>query len=350
MARVHRLAAVRARAKREGWLPWIRCEADERFALEGGWFDPVRANHVVDFGRNFLVHTEGSTWVGQPFELMTWQRERLFMPLFGWVHHSEEWRGVVRRFRQAYVQVPKKNGKSPTGAYVGLYMLCGDGEFGANVFSVATSRDQASIVHGHAVRMVQSSDVLSKALKINLTTKKISYPDTFSSYAVLGAAPRRNEGWNGHACVADELHMWRGRELFDALRWMFASRPSPLFFQITTSGDSTVSVCYDQYEYAKSVEAGRVYDPSFLPLIYEAQPGDDPGASETWKRANPSFGETVKESEMRTAYEQAKVSKPALERFCQLRLNMWRTGARGWLDATKWDAGSDRRRKAGWAQ
>ena len=345
MARIHRLAAVRAKAKRGGWLRWIRTEADERFALDGGWFEQRRADHVAEFGRKYLVHTEGQAFAGKPFEFMRWQREQLFGPLYGWVHNSEEWRGVVRRYRQAYVQVPKKNGKSPTGAFVGLYSLCADNEFGANVFSVATSRDQASIVHGHAVRMVQSSDLLSAELKINMTTKAIKHEATFSTYAVLGSAPRRNEGWNGHACVADELHMWRGRELFDALRWMFASRPSPLFFQITTAGDDTASVCYDQYEYAKSVLSGATYDPHFLPVIYEAAPGDDPGDPATWRKANPSFGETVKESEMRSAYEQAKHSKPALERFCQLRLNQWRTGVQGWLDASQWDAGGERRKE-----
>lgn len=347
MARSHRLLAARARAKRQGWLGWIRSEADERAVLDGCWFDQSRADHVIEFGRRYLRHTEGSSWAGKPFELMDWQRENLFCPLFGWVHESQEWRQIVRRYRTAYVQLPKKNGKSPTAAYVGLYMLCGDGEFGAKVFSVATSRDQASIVHSHATRMVDCSPELSDELKVNRTTKAIAHEATYSEYRILSAAPRRNEGWNGHCCVADELHMWSGRALFDALRWMFASRPSPLFFMITTAGDDTSSVCYEQYEYSQQLLTGRLYDMTYLPVIYEAKSTDDVGAEKVWQAANPSFGETIKPSEMRQAYEQAKLSRAALDRFRQLRLNIWRTGQIGWIDPALWDAGVDRRRAAG---
>lgn len=345
--RNHRLIALRSKAKREGWLHWVRSEADERAMLElGAYVDQRRIDHVVEFGHRYLRHTEGSTWAGLPFDLLSWQYEQLFGPLYGWVYDSEEWGRTIRRYRTAYVQLPKKNGKSPTAAYVGLYALCGDGEAGAKVFSVATSRDQASIVHSHATRMVDSSPELSDELKINRTTKAITHEATYSEYRVLSAAPRRNEGWNGHCCVADELHMWSGRALFDALRWMFASRPSPLFFMITTAGDDTNGVAYEQYEYGKSILNGRVIDHTYLPLIYEADPGDDVGAESTWQKANPSWGDTVKASEFRQAYNQALTSRAALDRFRQLRLNIWRTGQTGWLDVLEWDAGPDRRRKA----
>ncbi len=348
-ARSHKLLAARSKAKRQGWLHWVRSEADERAMLDGCWVDQRRIDHVVEFGKQYLRHTEGSAWAGQPFHLMEWQYEQLFGPLFGWVQDSQEWKRIVRRYRTAYVQLPKKNGKSPTAAYVGLYMLAADQEFGAKVFSVATSRDQASIVHSHATRMVDCSPELSDELKINRTTKAIVHEATYSEYRVLSAAPRRNEGWNGHCCVADELHMWSGRALFDALRWMFASRPSPLFFMITTAGDDTSSVAYEQYEYGKQVESGRVVDHTFLPVIYEAQPGDDISLEETWLKANPSMPETVKPSEFRQAYNQALSSRAALDRFRQLRLNVWRTGQIGWLDPLEWDAGPDRRRSFGQA-
>lgn len=338
-----KLIAARAKAKREGWLDWVRCEADERAILEGYYFDRRLGDHVVEFGRKYLRHTEGSTWAGKPFELMEWQRERLFMPLFSWVWADPEWGRICRRFKSAYVQIPKKNGKSPTGAYVGLYMLAGDDEQGAKVFSAATSKDQASIVHSHAIAMVNASPELRRSLKVNKTTKRIIDDANNAYYAVLASSPNTNEGWNGHCCVADELHKWQGHELFNALRDMSASRAQPLFFMITTAGDDSESVCYEQYEYSKALLANLRYDPSYFPLIYEAEDDDDPGAEATWRKSNPSLGETVKVNDFRLTYERVKHSFRTLAKFEQRRLNKWKTGTSAWLNVAEWDGGRGQR-------
>jgi len=341
-----KVTAAKRKARREGWAQWITSEADERAVLAGYRFDVARAEHVQQWGLKYLRHCEGD-WYGKPFELMDWQRERLFYPLFGWCHDSEEWGRTVRRFRRCYVQVPKKMGKSPTGAYVGLYMLAGDGEKGAKVYSASTDKNQASIVHNHACAMAEASPALMKRLKINRTTRTISYAAVNSSYAVLSACPRRNEGWNAHCVVADELHKWYGRELWDALKWAFASRAEPLLFVITTAGDDTTSVCYEQYEYAKAVADGRLVDHAYLPVIFEAEPEDDPHAEETWAKANPSLGQTVKLSDFKSDYQEASQSTGLFEAWKQLRLNVWRSSVQPWLDVNKWDAGpAKRRRKA----
>lgn len=340
--RAFRLVTLKNRAKRQGWLRWIRSEADEHAVLNGYYFDAARGQHAVDFGETYLCLTEG-TWSGQPFRLQTWQYDQLFMPLFGWVHDSDEWGKTVRRFRRAYIQVPKKNGKSPIGAYIGIYMLAGDGEAAPKVFSAATDKEQASIVHEHAITMVEHSPALAEILKINRSTKRIIYPGQNGYYRVLSSAPKRNEGWNGNCCIADELHKWHSRALFDAVKWMFASRAEPLFFMITTAGNSHTSVCREQYEYACGVRDGRFFAPEFFPLIYEASPQDELSSEETWRKANPSLGHTIKLSDFRADYNEAKTNVGLMEAFKQLRLNVWTTAERAWLPIRDWDAGPQRR-------
>src|ERR1051326_3012432 len=124
---------------------WMKSAADELAVKAGCRFNERLADHVVKFFPRFLHHSKGE-WGGQPFDLADWQRDEIVMPLFGWVRPDG-----LRRFRKTYIQIPKKNGKSTLAAGVGLYLLVGDGEPGAEVYSAATQREQASIVHGEAV-------------------------------------------------------------------------------------------------------------------------------------------------------------------------------------------------------
>lgn len=343
-----KLIAAKAKARRQGWSKWIRSEADERAILDGYYVDQRRADHVVEFGPRYLRHQRGD-FAGRPFELLPWQEDQLFRPLFGWVHDSNEYGRQVRRYRRAYVQVPKKNGKSPTGAYVALYMLVADGEPGAECYSAATDRAQAGIVWNTAATMADASPKLARVLKLNRTACNIAYRATNSFYRVLSGCPRRNEGWEAHCIIADELHKWYGRELYDALKWAFASRAEPMLFQITTAGDDTTSVCYEQRDYACDVAAGRVYDPQFFPLVFEPDPDDDPDDEATWRKVNPSLGSgrqyPLKLSAFRSDHREAKQNRGLYEAWKQLRLNLWRSSSTPWLDRLQWDAGSALRKK-----
>jgi phage terminase large subunit-like protein len=345
-----RLLAARAKAKRGGWLDWVRTEADERALLDGCYFDRRRADHVVEFGRLYLRHTQGD-FAGKPFALLDWQEDQLFRPLFGWVYDSEEYGRTIRRFRRAYVRIPKKNGKSAIASYLALYMTLADGEPGAECYSASTDKNQASIVWLAAVEMAEQSPAIAKTIRVNRVIKNLAHHDTSSFYRVLSACPRRNEGWKAHLIVADELHKWYGRELFDALKWAFASRSQPMLFMITTSGDDPTSVCHEQDDYAQQVLRGDVKDQSFFPLLYGATPRDDVHDETTWFRANPSLGRTpdapLKLSSFRTDYEEAKQSHGLFESWKQLRLNVWRKSAAPWIDTHRWDAGSVHRDEAG---
>ena len=325
-----------SRAKREGWAHWIRSEADERAVRAGMRFDQRLVDRVVAFGERLLRHCEGPS-AGQPFTLMDWQYHDLFGPLYGWVKWSEHYQRWVRRYDRTYVEVAKKNGKSPTGAYIGLYELVGDEEPGAKVFSAATDKDQAAIVHTHAINMAESSPRLMDLLRINRTTKAITFPQNRGVYRVISSNPRGQEGLNANCIIADELHVWRGRELWDAIKYAFASRPEPIFFCITTAGEDLESVCYEQRLYAQAVANGDILDLGFLPLIYAAEPTEDMADPAVWRKANPSLGVTIDPERFARDYEEATQRPETFSAFKRYRLNVWGSSEDAWLDRGAWD-------------
>ncbi len=335
-----KLATLKARARREGWIDQIRTASDEQAMLEGCYFDRAEAERVAAFFPRFLRHSKGSH-AGKPFELIDWQRDRLIQPIFGWKKPSG-----LRRFTRAFIELPKKNGKSTIAAGIGLYMLCGDRERGSKVFSTASDRDQARIVHDEAVSMVETSPHLSRALKINRSTYKITYPKGRSEYSALSAAPRGKEGLDGHCAIVDELHIWNGRQMWDALRYMGRARRQPLIFVITTSGDDLESVCYEQYEYAKAILANDRIDTRFYPLVYECEPKELEGElifeRGLWRKANPSIGHTIDEDEFGRDLAEAVASPRSKAAFLRYSFNVWAQSLTAWIPPEVWSAAAQK--------
>lgn len=326
-----------ARAKREGWAHRIQTKSDEQAVREGCYFDQAAADRVARFFPKFLRHSKGA-FAGKPFELIDWQRHNVIEPIFGWKRPNG-----FRRFTRTYIELPKKNGKSTLAAGIGLYMLCADGEFGANCFSVATDRMQAGIVHGEAVKMVDASKVLTKLLKVHRSTNKISYRKKLSEYLALSASPAGKEGFDGHCAICDELHVWYGRELWDALRYMGRARRQPLIFVITTAGDNLEGVCWEQHEYARSILDGHVIDTRYYPLIYactaEDLEGDKIYDRTLWRKANPSIGHTIDEEEFGRDLIEAMQSPRSKASFLRYSFNVWSQSVTRWLDAETWKNG-----------
>jgi len=328
---VARLPALLRKAQRQGWKKWIRSEADEQAVLNGCYFDTEAAEHVVEFFPRFLRHSKGQ-WAGQPFELLDWQRDDIVMPLFGW-KKEDGW----RRFNFAWIEIPKKNGKSTFGAGLGLYLLSGDGEHGAEVYSVANDRKQAGIVHEEAIRMVKASRELSQDLKIHGTTFTITCPELNSYYRALSGDADSNEGLNIHGCIADEIHSWHGRKFYDALRYGMSSRMQPLFAIITTAGSNPQSVAKELHDYAAGVLAGTQIDQRFFAYIRAADPKDDPLDEQTWRKANPSFGLTINPEIFAADAQEAAARPTSLAAFKRYRLNIWNTGESPAVDIEKWN-------------
>lgn len=320
------------KAQREGWADWIMTDADEQAVRAGCYFDVAAAERVFRFFERVLRHSKGE-WGGQAFTLLEWQKRDLLGPLFGWRRADG-----LRRFRRAHIEIPKKNGKSTLGAGVGLYMLEGDGEPGAEVYSAATKKEQASIVHGEAINMVKASPLLSRRLKINNTTKTIVNEATYSKYSVLASDAGGSEGLNIHCLVADELHVWKGRAFWDSLRYGYAARRQPLAFVITTAGiyDRT-TLGWQEHEYAQKILEGKEENPEFFAYIRAADPDDDILDPATHAKANPSYGVTIRPEEMMQAAREAVQKKSEMGPFLRYRLNIWSEQADSFFDMAAWD-------------
>ena len=302
-----------------------------RFMAKTSHYDKDAADYAVMFIES-LCHTKG-TWAGKPFELIDWQ-EQIIRDLFGVLKPNG-----YRQFNTAYIEIPKKQGKSELAAAVALLLLCGDGEERAEVYGCAADRNQAKIVFDVAVDMVRFCPALSKRVKILESQKKITYLPTNSSYQVLSADVANKHGFNTHGVIFDELHTQPNRKLFDVmLQGSGDARMQPLYFLITTAGNDTNSICYEVHQKAIDIAEGRKADPTFYSVIYGAAEDEDWTDPKVWKKANPSLDITVGIDKVKAACESAKQNPGEENAFRQLRLNQWVKQSVRWMPMDKWDA------------
>lgn len=302
-----------------------------QFMAEDSHYDKAAADYAVRF-IECLAHTKG-TWAGKPFELIDWQ-ERIIRDLFGVLKPNG-----YRQFNTAYIEIPKKNGKSELAAAVALLLTCGDGEERAEVYGCAADRQQAAIVFDVAADMVRMCPALNKRVKILTSQKRIVYVPTNSFYQVLSAEAYSKHGFNIHGVVFDELHTQPNRKLFDVMtKGSGDARMQPLYFLITTAGTDTNSICYEQHQKAQDILEGRKIDKTFYPVIYGAPDDADWTSPEVWKNSNPSLGETIGMDKVEAACESAKQNPGEENAFRQLRLNQWVKQTVRWMPMHKWDA------------
>ena len=302
-----------------------------KFMAKTSHYDKDAADYAVMFIES-LCHTKG-TWAGKTFELIDWQ-EQIIRDLFGVLKPNG-----YRQFNTAYIEIPKKQGKSELAAAVALLLLCGDGEERAEVYGCAADRNQAKIVFDVAVDMVRFCPALSKRVKILESQKKITYLPTNSSYQVLSADVANKHGFNTHGVIFDELHTQPNRKLFDVmLQGSGDARMQPLYFLITTAGNDTNSICYEVHQKAIDIAEGRKVDPTFYSVIYGAAEDEDWTDPKVWKKANPSLGITVGIDKVKAACESAQQNPGEENAFRQLRLNQWVKQSVRWMPMDKWDA------------
>ena len=301
-----------------------------KFKAKNSVYDKDSADFAVKF-IECLCHTKGK-WAGQKFELIDWQ-EQIIRDLFGILKPNG-----YRQFNTAYVEIPKKMGKSELAAAIALLLCCGDGEQRAEVYGCAADRNQASIVFDVAADMVQLCPDLEKRVQIYKSNKKLVYLPTNSFYQVLSAEAYSKHGLNVHGVVFDELHAQPNRKLYDVMtKGSGDARMQPLYFLITTAGNNTESIGYEIHQKAKDILEGRKIDPTFYPVIYGAEEGDDWTDPKVWKKANPSLGITVGIDKVRDACESAKQNPAEENSFRQLRLNQWVKQSVRWMPMDKWD-------------
>src|SRR5262245_50949302 len=226
-----------------------------------------------------LTHVKGE-WAGQKFALRPWQK-KILQQLFGTLTPDGR-----RQYRTCYLEIPRKNGKTELAAAVALYMLLGDAEEGAEVYSAAVDLDQASLAFQVAAQMIRNDPHLSQMVELIPSRKRIVHHPSGSFYrAIPGDAPSAH-GYNASALIYDELHAAPNRDLYDVLMTSMGARRQPLAFIITTAGFDRHSICWELHEYAEKVRDGIITDPTFLPILYGA-PQDADWQDETiWRAAN----------------------------------------------------------------
>lgn len=302
-----------------------------KFKARTSRYDADKADFAVEFIR-CLNHTKG-VWAGVQFELMPWQ-EQIVRDLFGIVKPNG-----YRQFNTAYIEIPKKQGKSELAAAVALLLCCADNEERAEVYGCASDRQQASIVFDVAADMVGMCPALSKRCKILAASKRIIYKPTNSIYQVLSAEAYTKHGFNISGVVFDELHAQPNRKLFDVMtKGSGDARTQPLFFLITTAGNDMNSIGFETHQTALDILEGRKVNPTFYPVIYGAKEGEDWTSPDVWKKVNPSLGITIDISKVYDACNSAKNNPAEENSFRQLRLNQWVKQEVRWMPMDKWDA------------
>ncbi|OUM85696.1 MAG: terminase [Bacillus thermozeamaize] len=287
-------------------------------------FDLEKANRPIEFIERFCKHSKGK-WIGKPVRLELFQKAKI-QAVFGFVHKETG----LRRAREVLTIIGRKNGKSTEKAALGLYMLVGDGEGGAEVYSIATKRDQARIVFAdHAVPMVMQSPALSKHIRKRKTD--LYFPVTFSKFEPLASDSNSLDGLNVHYAIMDELHAIKDRNLYDVIKQAMTAREQPLLDMITTAGFVRECIYDSIYEYACNVLDGIVEDERFLAFIYELDDRSEWTDYRMWEKANPGLGTIKDYNELAANVERAKNDPDFLPTVLTKDFNLRDTVAGTWL-------------------
>lgn len=289
-------------------------------------FDPAAAQLALDFFPSCLRHVEGAL-AGQPFELQPWQQS-FVANLFGW-QRLDRMARLARRYREALLYVPRKNGKTPLVAGLALLVFFSDPEMGQQNYIAAGEVEQAGLLFRQCRGMVEQDEDLSSRCRVYGGTasagqsKSIVRESDGSFLRVISADASSKHGGNPHLVVVDELHVQPNRDLVDVLQTSMASlnRRQPLFVNITTADFNRPSICNEKHDYACKVRDGIIDDTSFLPAIWEATADDAWDDPATWARVNPNLGVSVSEEFLERECAKAK-ENPAYENtYRRLHLN-----------------------------
>lgn len=320
-----------------GPLVRLACERHLKdLTRDGIRFDKARADRAIGFFRDVL-RLNGGEFEGKPFELQAFQAF-IVGSLFGWMADDG-----TRRFRVAYVEIGKGNGKSPLAAGVGHYMLEADREPRAEVYAAATKKDQAMILFRDAVAMVDQSPALRKRLTKSgggLNVWQLTNINTGSFFKPISSDDSQS-GPRPHCGLIDELHEHKTSLVVDMMRAGTKGRRQALIFEITNSGYDRHSVCRQHHEYSEKVVAGIIEDDSWFAYVCGLDDGDQWTDESVWPKANPNLGVSVTLKYLREQVREAQ-GMPAKQNVVR-RLNFceWTEQDERWLDMPVWDQGNE---------
>lgn len=291
-------------------------------------YDPVKGNHAIEFIENYCRHSKGALG-GKPFILELWQKA-LVAATFGMVHKIDG----TRKYQEVMLVVGRKNGKSTLAAAIGLYLQMADGEPGAEIYAVATKKDQAKIIWLEAKRMVRKSPTLRKRMKTLVAEINSEFNDSF--FRPLGRDSDSLDGLNVHGALLDEIHAWKDINLYDVVVDGTTAREEPLVFITTTAGTVRESVYDIKYDEAERVINGYE-DPEgyknerFLPIIYELNNRKEWQIEDCWYQPNPGLGTIKQLDQLRNKVNKAKANPLLVKNLLCKDFNIRETTSEAWL-------------------
>jgi len=306
---------------------------DLAFPPSGFSFDAQKASRVCQFVE-LAPHIKGK--LASEAALMRLEDWQVFIltTVFGWVDVDGN-----RRFRRVYVEVPRGNGKSSLSSPVGLYMLALDGEAGAEVYSAATTRDQARIVFRDAQAMARKMPKFRARFGIEVTAQAVVQLSSSSAFKALSAEGHTLDGLNIHLAIVDELHAHKTRDVYDVLETGIGKRPQSLLWTITTAGSNKHGVCYEVRDYVVKVLSGTLEDraaESTFGIIYTIDEGDDPFEEATLRKANPNWGVSVDPNVVMQTAAKARQVATARANYLTKHLNVWVDANAALFDTEHW--------------
>lgn len=355
LSKINNRSLDRKLSKGEKWRTWVIDIGDAPEWVEGVvratapktkeisdtvYFDWREAERRVGFIEQYCRYPEGSK-SGEKMELDEWQKNDIVRPVFGWKRKDSAINkyGDLRRYRKVFIGIPRKNAKSTLIAAMALSIMMQDGEGGAEIYALASNKEQAGRVYQPIRRFIEMDDGLREMLKVRKDS--MTYGKFRSEIKVLAATDGRH-GLNTHAVLIDELHEFLQRQQLSALEALTSSmlsRAQPLEFVMTTAGSDVTSHCYAEWEKAVQIQNGSLvseYADLYLPVIYAADQNDDWHDREVWRKANPGLGTILEETNFKIEYLKAKSDPRNLNTFLRLHLNIWTHADDRWIPDDVW--------------
>ncbi|EPY2274574.1 terminase large subunit [Clostridium sporogenes] len=286
-------------------------------------FDESKANKPIEFIEKFCKHSKGE-WAGKPVILELFQKAYI-SALFGFIDKETG----LRRYKESMFYVARKNGKTTMLSGIAAYMMIADGEGGAEVFSIATKKDQARLLFDETHNMIKQSPDLSKHIKKRKSD--LYFPLTMSRLQPLGKNSDTLDGLNAHCVIMDELHSIKDRNLYEVMKQSMSARREPLMIMITTAGTVRECIFDDMYEYACNVVDGTFQDDTFLPILYELDKKEEWTDPKAWLKANPGLGIIKKIDDLEIKVERAKNNPKDLSGILTKDFNIRDTISSAWL-------------------
>ncbi len=286
-------------------------------------FDEVKSLRAIKFIEKYCKQSKGK-WNGKPLKLQLWQKAFL-QALFGFVDKDTG----LRKYRKAILFVARKNGKSVLAAAIATYMLTKDHEGGAEIYSVATKRDQSKIVWEESKKMIKKSPVLNK--RIRCLIGGIYYDANDSSFRALASDSNSLDGLNAHLVIADEIHAWKDKNLLDVMYDSMSAREQPLLLETSTMGTIRQNVFDIEYDYASQVVEGTIEDETLLAIIYELDEEKEWIDEECWYKANPALNVIKSLKNLREKVLRAKSNPIELVNLLCKDFNIRQNNVNAWL-------------------